>query len=228
MIGAPHDDHVLDPAGHVQLAAVQVAEISSPQERAIPVLGQLSPQLALGDLGALPVAVGHVGAADPDLAYLIGVPELARLGFHDPDEDVGMGAATGHDAQRGRTIRDFLHLVASQMLGVHRHHVRGLIVWHRAHLARGLGQPVGGRERAALKPRRGKALREPVHRLGANGLGGGQGDPPMAQVQGVDIGCGDLAGAQLVYEVGAPAVGAPERGHGGKPGAWPLDYVHRR
>ena len=70
-VAAAEDDQVLDPAGDVELAVVQEAEVAGPQERAVAVGGAGAERL-LGIVGPLPVALGDARAADPDLARPIG------------------------------------------------------------------------------------------------------------------------------------------------------------
>ena len=82
-VAAVHDDQVLLPAAHVQLALVQEAQVAAAQPLGARVVaGQLRPEGALRQLRQPPVALRLGGARDPDLSDSVVAHGLQRLGLH--------------------------------------------------------------------------------------------------------------------------------------------------
>ncbi len=67
MVAAANDDQVLQPAGDVELTVVQIAQVAGAHEGPVAV-GQVRLERVLRFLGAVPIALRHAGALDPDLA----------------------------------------------------------------------------------------------------------------------------------------------------------------
>ena len=71
VVHAADDDQVLQPAGDEQLAVVQEAQVAGAQERARGRRRRRAWNVCCVASSRLPVALGHAGAGDPDLADLV-------------------------------------------------------------------------------------------------------------------------------------------------------------
>ena len=86
VVHAADDDQVLEPAGDEQLAVAHEAQVAGAQEGPLAGVRQVGRgRSASRGLGLLPVALGHAGAADPDLADRLRRAECHGLGVGDDD-----------------------------------------------------------------------------------------------------------------------------------------------
>ncbi len=210
----PEDDQILEPAGDEQLAIAQEAEVSGAEEGAVALADQTGAHHFPALLGAVPVALRDARSRDPDLAYTILGARASGGGVDDRDHVAFGGAAAADQPRRGPGSDRLGDFISSERLGVRREHdgraARGI----GGDEQRGLGQAVAGQERLGTEAGRGEGLGEAVERLGADGLGAAECDPPTAQVQPRALLRSRLLDTEVVGEVGPSAdrrAGAADR-----------------
>ena len=159
MVAPAHDDQVLGPAGHEELAVQEEPEIAGPRERARARVGQRGVERLARLLRAVPVAVRTVRPGEPDLP-LPAIGKLApRLRIDDADPLSRPGPPRGHQAAAVRgPVRDGLGPVLAfqrrDVEGTDDRSVQGRLARHEqgrfgkaVARVQGLVPEAGGRER---------------------------------------------------------------------------------
>ena len=116
MITAADDDRVLDPALDAKLSVVEEGEVAGTEEGTLAGIGEIRLE-RLGRLfRPLPVAPGHVRAADPDLAEDAVRARQAGLGIDDEYSLIEFLLAAADDLA-DRAVLDFPHAPAASSSG---------------------------------------------------------------------------------------------------------------
>ena len=197
-----NDDQVFQAPGDEHLAGLHEAEVAGPQEGAFARVFQVGVKGAGRFVGPFPIALGHAGTADPDLADAIVRQAAHVLGMRDHDPLVEqVASATDQFAGAlflGQGVDD---LVVLQRLGVERAHDGRRGLESAGDHQRGFGHAVTGIERLAAEPARLESLGELFDRFGPHRLGAVESQAPAAEIElGALLGR-DLADAQVVGEV---------------------------
>ena len=93
VVAAANDDEVFDPAGDVELVVVDEAEVAGAQVGAVAGVVEVGLEGGGGFTRPGPVALGDVGAADPDFADFVRGAEGAGVGMDDGQGFVEEGLA---------------------------------------------------------------------------------------------------------------------------------------
>jgi hypothetical protein len=227
-IAATDDDQVLEPAGDEQVVGPKEAQIAGAQEGPL-ARRQMSLEISLRGVGPSPVAVGHMGTGHPDLPHRTCSAGLAGLGVNHQHALVHPGVATAHQrADRGARGARLGHGIALQGCGVHLEHDRRRAPDPAAHEEGGLRQAVAGIKDLAAEAAGAEHDDKPLQGVGPHGLGAVEGHVPRRQVEPGPLLLGDLAGAELVGEVGAAAGRSAIARDGLKPPQRPLKEGHGR
>ncbi len=227
-VAPAHEQDVLEPAGHEQLALGDQAEVPGAQPA-------VAGERGGGRGGVVEVAAGHVGAAQLDLAHhplgREGAGRAVRAPGADPQLDPGERRADPHERGPARVARrDLAHAggVVEPVAVEHQLAQRGARA-QRGHGHRGLGQAVRRTERLAPQAGRRERVGEPLDqgprdRLGAveDAAQGREVEParrlgaqPAQGLRQPEVGRGADRGAVRVHglEPGQRAAREPERRH---------------
>ena len=235
-VAPAQDDEILEPAGHVELAVEDEAQVAGAQEgpgvravRAVRVAGQAGAEVALGVLGPPPVALRHARPGDPDLPDPAGGRGARgrRLDHLQPLPQPRPAAADERPAAR-LAVRHPLRPPLLERCRAHRAHRRRDPRRPAGREQRRLGEPEAGVERRAAETAGRESRGEPLQGLGADRLGAVERQPPARQVEPRLLLRGDLAHAQLVGEVRAAARGAAIAADRGQPAQRLLQERDRR
>ncbi|NKA88462.1 hypothetical protein GO305_02085 [Ralstonia solanacearum] len=233
---AAEQHHVLEAAGHEQVAAVEKAHVAGAQVASVFGPGGLGHEDFAVQFGLVPVAAGDAGAADPDLADRALGQRGARARIDDADilavelaavADVAAPAGGGHG--RGSRVHHGAPLFERCRFDVDA--VRRRIVDVGRHQQRRLGQPIGRPNRLAPHAVSGEGGLERFdlagqHRLrrGHQALHRGQVDAGKARRRGAPR----FVGAQAQREAGAGQRGGTLGGGDFEPAQRVGDEGHRR
>lgn len=198
-VAAVDDHQVLAPAGDVELAVEQRAQVTGPQERSFAFGGVRAEGLGRG-VGPAPVAPGDAGAAQPDLADAAVGHLGATVRVDDAHLEVPDQAVARQLAPRCRG-RHPPQLAAFQQVGVNLGHDESPAGRARDE-DRALGEAVAGAEDVVPQPRGGEAAGEAPGRGDLDGFGAAEHVAPPGQVERGELLVGDLLDAQGVGEVG--------------------------
>ena len=206
IVPAADDQHLLEPAGHEELAIRHEPEVAGAQER-LRLAGQPGAQDATRIGRSAPVAAHHRVARDPDLADPARGDRNRRRGIHDPHVEAVRDAPVADEGPRGSAGGSGVggpDLTATERVGVERPHRsarEGRVGGHEERFR----EAVGRQERGSPEPGRRERLREPVEAVGPDRLRAVRGNPPAGEVEpGAILGPRALDG-HLVAEVGAAA-----------------------
>src|SRR5262245_55833472 len=97
MIEAAHDQHVLDSAGHEQIAVSEEPEVAGPEEWSLTRLVEERMKRGRGLLGPIPISTRHAGTGHPDLANLIRSAPNVPDGIDDDDVRAARATAAGNE-----------------------------------------------------------------------------------------------------------------------------------
>ncbi len=165
-IAPAHNDQVFDAACDIDFAPMQKAQIAAAQPRKLAAVIQVSAKVGLGFGLAVPIALGNMGAAQPDFTHVVFSQVLARLRIHHPHLFVAPGAARTHQYLGiwALVIRDLggqlFDPVFGQGCAADREIHRALMAQTAADKHRGLGHAISGIHRVAGEARRSEIAQE--------------------------------------------------------------------
>ncbi|MNX63734.1 hypothetical protein D3C86_947430 [compost metagenome] len=168
---AAHDDHVLDAAGHVELAVVHEAQVAGAQPARAVVLDEG----LLRHLGLVPVAAAQARARGPDFADGAIGAHAQRGGVDDAHRVVRDAAAAAHE-HRAAVVAHHGALRQARLVEGVRDHAGAAV--SAGDEQRRFGQAVAGVDRFGRKARGREALLERPQRVGAHRLGAGEREAP--------------------------------------------------
>ncbi len=210
-IAPAQDDQILQPAGDEQFPLEQETEVAGAQERPLGAAVRPGLELLPRELRLPPVPARHAGAGHPDLSDLPLGDDAGRLRIDDQHLLTHPGRAATH-----------------QLAAVEPRHRRRPPRRAAGDEQRRLGQAIAGVERLAPEAARREHVREALLRLGAHRLGAVERHRPGTQIEPLPLLGTDLAGAQLIGEVGAAAGRAVEARDRLQPDERLLQERHRR
>ena len=217
---APHDDHVLEPPGDVQLIVVQEAQVAGTQPGTTIALDEGS----RAGLGVAPVAQRNAGATAPDLANLPRAQRCAAvridqlhlmLGLQMPATDQ-QGAASGASQVTGQCRR------------IHLQQTDAFAALATGNEQRRLGEAVGGIERIGIEPNPREGGCEALQGVRTDRFGAGERQAPATQIEPLHGRFADAFTAQSVGEIRAAADRATVTGDRLQPAARTFEEVARR
>ena len=221
------DDHVLEAAGHEETPAGEEPQVAGTQERSLPGIRRAGLEDPLRLLGAVPVAPGHSGSLHPDLPHLVRGADPQRDRVDDPQLRIRAPAATAHQPPAPLSLSGNPNAAALQGLGQNVEEGRTFIGRDQGNRQRGFGQTIARSQRLAPQATGREHLDKALQSGGPDGLRAVARHPPATQVEVLQIFGSDLAGAQVVGEIGSRREAAAIPGDRAQPAQRPLQESRR-